>query len=109
MKPSSAAASADAWEWPSTRRRRLIDDDLRQTVVANRLRAHSACADRALLPVGFAGALRRGEFAALEVADLRFELEGVVIRLRRQKGTQQGEEVLFARSTLIETRTCQNN
>ena len=31
----------------------------------------------------------RGELAALEVPDLRFEPEGVVVRLRRSKGDQK--------------------
>jgi integrase len=51
--------------------------------------------DRALLLVGFAGALRRSEFVGLDVGDIRFEGEGVVLQLRRSKTNQEGalEEV----------------
>lgn len=51
--------------------------------------------DRALLLVGFAGAFRRSELAALEVGDLKFTAEGLVIDLRRSKTDQEakGREV----------------
>lgn len=46
--------------------------------------------DRALLLVGFAGALRRSEIAALEVRDLAFGADGMRLRLRRSKSDQEG-------------------
>ena len=46
--------------------------------------------DRALLLVGFAGALRRSELAALAVADLGFGADGLRLRLRRSKTDQEG-------------------
>ena len=46
--------------------------------------------DRALLLVGFAGAFRRSELAALQVEDLSFEEGGVVVHLRRSKTDQEG-------------------
>lgn len=47
--------------------------------------------DRALLALGFAAALRRSELVALDVADLSFVSEGLVITLRRSKTDQAGE------------------
>jgi len=47
--------------------------------------------DRAILLLGFAGALRRSEIAALEVEDLTFTPEGVHVRIRRSKTDQDGE------------------
>lgn len=47
--------------------------------------------DRALLLVGFAGAFRRSELAALEFTGLRFTPEGRVINLRRSKTDQEAE------------------
>jgi integrase len=41
--------------------------------------------DRALLLLGFAGALRRSELVALDVDDLHFSQRGLAIRLRRSK------------------------
>ncbi len=47
--------------------------------------------DRALLLVGFAGAFRRSELVSLDVADLQFTAEGLLITLRRSKTDQDGE------------------
>ncbi|HEY3451809.1 MAG TPA: site-specific integrase [Myxococcales bacterium] len=46
--------------------------------------------DRALLLVGFAGALRRSELAALAVEDLVFNSDGLELTLRRSKTDQEG-------------------
>jgi len=46
--------------------------------------------DRALLLVGFAGAFRRSELAALEVRDLTFTEDGLEVLLRRSKTDQEG-------------------
>jgi site-specific recombinase XerD len=47
--------------------------------------------DRALLLLGFAGAFRRSELVALDVADLELTREGIVVTLRRSKTDQEGE------------------
>src|SRR5713101_6237524 len=47
--------------------------------------------DRALLLVGFAGAFRRSELVALDVADIQFTDDGLVVTLRRSKTDQEGE------------------
>lgn len=49
-----------------------------------------ATRDRAVLLLGFAGALRRSEIAALEVSDLRLEEEGLALTVRRSKTDQEG-------------------
>ena len=46
--------------------------------------------DRALLLLGFAGALRRSELVALNVADLERQPEGVIVHIRRSKTDQEG-------------------
>ena len=55
--------------------------------------------DRALLALGFAGAFRRSELAALEVADLVEVDDGYRVLIRRSKGDQegQGQEVAIPR------------
>ena len=55
--------------------------------------------DRALLCLGFAGAFRRTELCALEVADLTEVPDGLRILIRRSKGDQegQGQEVAIPR------------
>ncbi|MDY8111139.1 site-specific integrase [Fulvimarina sp. 2208YS6-2-32] len=47
--------------------------------------------DRALIALGFAGAFRRSELVALNVADLTFTDEGVDVMVRRSKTDQEGE------------------
>ena len=47
--------------------------------------------DCALILLGFAAALRRSELVALNVEDLNFVREGVVVHLRRSKTDQEGE------------------
>jgi integrase len=50
----------------------------------------AGCRDRALLLLGFAGALRRSELVGLDVADLTEGTDGLTIRLRRSKTDQEG-------------------
>jgi site-specific recombinase XerD len=55
--------------------------------------------DRAILLLGFAGAFRRSELAALEVRDLDFLSAGLRVTVRRSKGDQeaQGQTVAITR------------
>jgi integrase len=46
--------------------------------------------DRAILLIGFASAMRRSELVALNVADLEWTAEGVMIRISRSKTDQEG-------------------
>lgn len=47
--------------------------------------------DRALLLVGFAGALRRSELVGFNVEDVKFEQAGMVLTIRRSKTDQEGQ------------------
>ena len=47
--------------------------------------------DRALLLLGFSGAFRRSELVALDVEDLEFTGDGLVVTQRRGKTDQEGE------------------
>ncbi|WP_227439767.1 site-specific integrase [Methylobacterium sp. W2] len=49
--------------------------------------------DKALLALGFAGAFRRSELAALDVADLREDAEGLRVMVRRSKTDQEGKGI----------------
>jgi site-specific recombinase XerD len=50
----------------------------------------AGCRDRALLLLGFAGAMRRSELVGLDVADLTEGSDGLTVRLRRSKTDQEG-------------------
>jgi integrase len=49
--------------------------------------------DRALLVVGFTGALRRSELVALDVEDIRWTREGMVLNIRVSKTDQEGRGI----------------
>src|SRR3977135_1415915 len=52
--------------------------------------------DRALLLIGFAGAFRRSELVALDVADLEETEEGMRVAIRRSKTDQEGKGEVIA-------------
>lgn len=52
--------------------------------------------DRALLLLGFAGAFRRSELVALDIADLSFCDGGLRVMIRRSKTDQEGEGATIA-------------
>jgi integrase len=62
--------------------------------------------DRALLLIGFAAALRRSELVALDVADVVFEREGMILTLRRAKTDQEGKGTEIAIPFGASERTC---
>lgn len=68
----------------------LSVDDLRAALATCGER-HIDVRDRALVLVGFGGALRRSELVGLDASDVRFEAEGLVLRIRRPKTNQEGE------------------
>ncbi len=47
--------------------------------------------DAALLLVGFAGAFRRSELVALDIADVTWKMEGLEVTIRRGKTDQEGQ------------------
>jgi site-specific recombinase XerC len=62
--------------------------------------------DRALLLVGFAGAFRRSELVALNVGDLKFKQQGLLLDLRRSKTDQEGEGRQVAIPYGLHQETC---
>ena len=72
-----------------TKKAPVVVDDLR-ALVATCDDSIAGLRDRAVLVVGFAGAFRRSEIAALTVADVAFDVDGVVVTLRRSKTDQEG-------------------
>lgn len=62
--------------------------------------------DRALLLLGFAGAFRRSELAALQVEDLAWRPEGLQVALRRSKTDQEGHGLSKAIFFASDPKTC---
>jgi site-specific recombinase XerD len=52
--------------------------------------------DRALLLIGFGGALRRSELVALDVADVTENETGLLVAIRHSKTDQEGEGATIA-------------
>lgn len=64
--------------------------DILQMLLAQTPQTLTGKRDRALLALGFAGALRRSELVALDVEDLVQAPEGLRIRIRKAKTDQEG-------------------
>jgi site-specific recombinase XerD len=62
--------------------------------------------DRGLLLIGFAGAFRRSELVALNVADVSLAPEGLLITLRRSKTDQTGKGRVIAIPLGTNRETC---
>lgn len=72
----------------------LVTDDLRR-VLQHAGSGLKGLRDRAVLLLGFTSAMRRSELVALEVGDLEFAPEGLVVRVRRSKTDQESKGVLL--------------
>ena len=73
-----------------SRKAPLLIEDLRKmmTTLPDTLTGHR---DRAVILLGFAGAMRRSELGALDVSDLELTKEGFVVAIRRSKTDQTGK------------------
>jgi integrase len=97
--PASMRHGAVASVWHGIRRTHGVAQKAKAPVLVEDLRAMVrklrqgiiGTRDRALLLIGFAGAFRRSELVALNVEDLQFTSDGLVITLRRSKVDQEGE------------------
>ena len=73
-----------------TRKAPLLVNQLR-TAIAGSRQDLLGLRDRALLFAGFRGTFRRSELVALDVADVAFTDDGLVVTIRRSKTDQEGE------------------
>ena len=73
-----------------TRKAPITIEDLR-AISATCASDAAGIRDRAVLLTGWAGAFRRSEIAALQVSDVAFQRDGVVVTLRKSKTDQTGE------------------
>jgi len=65
-----------------------------------------ALRDRALLVAGYAGAFRRSELVALDLEDVSWTEQGVLLRVRRSKTDQEGKGTSKALPTGSSAATC---
>lgn len=82
---------------PKKQAKALPIEDLEQIVCKlATLETIKAKRDSALLQLGFFGGYRRSELVALQLADLAWEPDGLIITLRRSKTDQQGLGIIKA-------------
>jgi len=62
-----------------------------QRIIAETKNSRLGTRDRALLLIGFSGALRRSELVAIDLEDIEFLEEGMVINQKHSKTNQEGE------------------
>jgi integrase len=67
----------------------LLSADVRRIVAARR-EDLLGLRDAALVLVGFAGGFRRSELAGIDISDLKFSADGVVVTVRKSKTDQEG-------------------
>ena len=68
--------------------RPLLKEDV--MAMLPQMRGTKGLRDKALLLIGFAAALRRSELVALDLGDIAFVSEGLVLTIRRSKTDQEG-------------------
>src|SRR5258708_19888931 len=68
-----------------------VDEQIKKMVDTCDAATYQGQRDRALLSLGFAGALRRSELVALDVAHLKVSDEGFVVTIAKSKTDQEGE------------------
>lgn len=76
---------------PSRAAKPLLRDDLFSVLDTIGSASVRDCRDRALLLLGFAGGFRRSELVGLDVEDLTWRPQGIVVNLRRSKTDQTAE------------------
>ena len=85
-----------AWRKPKAQKAPAVDADLQRLVDAVEPQTLRGLRDRALLLLGFAGALRRSELVALDVESLRAVPEGLAVFIAHSKTDQEGDGAVIA-------------
>jgi len=71
---------------PQAAKRPLLSEELREILEQLDPETARGARDRALLLIGFTGALRRSELVSLDVEDVRWTRQGMIINIRSQDG-----------------------
>jgi site-specific recombinase XerD len=81
---------------PTREKAALALEDLEHMLRRIPTDTHAGRRDRALLLTGIAGAFRRSELVGLNVGDVRFVAEGMLVSIRRSKTDQEGQGATLA-------------
>jgi integrase len=80
-----------AWKRPVSQKAPALEEDVKRMSAITEADTLRGLRDRAVLLLGFAGALHRSEVVALDVEDLTEQREGINIRIRTSKTDQEGD------------------
>jgi site-specific recombinase XerD len=83
-----------------------VDEHIKRMVETVDVTTYQGCRDRALLLLGFAGAMRRSELVALDVAHLKLSDEGFVVTIAKSKTDQEGQGQVVAIPRVAESPYC---
>lgn len=80
-----------AWKQPPRQKAPAVDAEVQRLVDAVEPQTRQGLRDRALVLVGFAGALRRSELVAFDVEHLEQRPQGLTLKIASSKTDQEGE------------------
>ena len=101
-----AGVRASQRERPSGAKAALVDDDVARLVDVLDARSLAGARDRALLLVGFAGALRRSELVGIDVAHLEQRPDGLLLTIPWSKTDREGAGETVALPALPASAYC---
>lgn len=84
------------WQRPPEQKAPAVDEDIKRMVDSIDLSTMKGLRDRALLLIGFAGALRRSELVALDVEHVTEQAEGLKVLIASSKTDQEGQGQIVA-------------
>jgi integrase len=85
-----------AWGKPPAQKAPAVDEEIKLMVDAIDLTTMKGLRDRALLLIGFAGAMRRSELVALDFEHLTEQAEGLKLLIASSKTDQEGQGQMIA-------------
>jgi site-specific recombinase XerD len=85
-----------AWKRPVAQKAPAVDEEIKQMVDAVEPQTLKGLRDRALLLLGFAGAIRRSELVALDTQHLHERPEGLAVLIASSKTDQEGHGQVVA-------------
>jgi site-specific recombinase XerC len=80
-----------------------VDEQIKKMVDTCDTATYQGQRDRALLLIGFAGALRRSELVALDVAHLKLSDEGFIVTIAKSKTDQEAQGQTIAIPRVIDS------
>ena len=95
-----------AWKRPPNQKAPAVDEEVQRLVEAVEPQTLQGLRDRALVLLGFAGALRRSELVALDVEHLGRRPEGFALRVASSKTDQEGHGEVVAIPRVADSAYC---